>query len=242
MANRNVHSGGDRTYWEELASTRWGAYIADIEQRAILKAHRLSGKPGTALDVGAGGGRWSVLLADQGWSTICTDIDGKTLATCKKRLPTATCIRVKPDDKGFPCESEAVHLLLCIEVPPVIQADWFVSEAFRVLHNGGLVVGVFWNLVSFRGFLAHTTSSFRGSFDYYRFSYPSWRRCLLRRGFSILSEEGYCWFPFRRASNSVFAPGFVRLEERLGLRKLALVSPWIVFIARKLANEHVVSS
>jgi hypothetical protein len=120
-----------------------------------------------------------------------------------------------------------------MEVAPVIQADWFISESFRVLQNDGIIVGVFWNLFSFRGFLAHTRSYFTGNFYFYKISYNSWRMKLLSGGYSIFFEEGCCWFPFWRASNSIFIPAFVNLEKWIGLRKLASISPWIVFIAKK---------
>ena len=239
MPYDDAHFGHDNTYWEKVASTRWGAYVTDIEKQAILRAHDLSRKPATALEIGAEGGRWSKVLADLGWSMICTDINEKSLALCKKRMPTANCILVRPDENKLPCESESVGLLLCIEVAPVIQADWFASEAFRVLQNDGLIVGVFWNLLSFRGYFSHMRSSFKGDFDWYKISYPFWRRKLLSGGYSLLYEEGYCWLPFSRASNSVFVPFFVRLEKYLGLRKLASVSPWVVFIAQKSSKGNL---
>lgn len=240
MAYADTRFGHDTTYWEKVASTRWGASIIDIEKRVILKAHDLSRKPATALEIGAEGGRWSKLLKELGWSMICTDTNEKTLAICKRRIPTANCILVRPDENKLPCESESVSLLLCIEVAPVIQADWFISEAFRVLQNDGLIVGVFWNLLSFRGFFVHTRSYFTDNFDYYKLSYHSWRMKLLCIGYSILYEEGYCWFPFRRASNSVFVPYFVCLEKWLGLRKLVSISPWIIFIAKKSSKGHLI--
>ncbi|GJQ22981.1 MAG: hypothetical protein HBSAPP01_07710 [Candidatus Brocadia sapporoensis] len=129
-------------------------------------------------------------------------------------------------------------MLLCIEVGPVIQADWFINESFRVLQNGGMIVGVFWNLLSYRGLFAHIKASLTGSFDYYKIAYPFWRRKLSNKGYRILYQEGFCWFPFRRASNSVFVPYFISLEKALGLRKLAAISPWIVFIAQKNSKER----
>lgn len=233
MAYDEAHFVDDTTRWEQIAGTRWGAYVTDIERSAILKAHGLSGKPATALEIGAEGGRWSRLLTDLGWRMICTDINENTLATCKKRIPTATCILVRPEDNRLPCEAESVRLLLCIEVPPVIQSDWFISETLRVLQNDGLIVGVFWNLASLRGFFAHLRSAQTGKFDYYKLAYPAWRKELLDNGYSILYEEGYCWFPFRRESNSLLVPSVVRLEKWLRLRNLVLISPWIVFIAQK---------
>lgn len=226
----------DNTRWEKVSLTRWGAYVTDIEKQIILKAHDLSGEPTTALEIGAEGGRWSKLLADLGWKMTCTDISDERLAICKKRIPTANCILVSPDENKLPIESESVDLLLCIEVLPVMQADWFISEAFRVLKNDGLIVGVFSNLLSLRGFFVHLRSSLTKDDDYYKLSYPVWRRKLVGTGYSILYEEGYCWFPFSRASNSVFVPYFVRLEKWLQLHKLPAISPWIAFIARKTSK------
>lgn len=240
MQYDDVHLGHANTFHENVARTRWGAYLTDIEKRAILRAHDLSRRPATALDIGADGGRWSTLLTDLGWSMICTDINDEALAICKERIPTANCILVRPDENKLPCESESVGLLLCMQVPPVLQADWFTSEAFRVLQDDGLIVGVTTNLLSFRGLFAHSRFSLTGSFDYYKLSYLSLRRKLLYSGYSILYEEGYCWFPFRRASNSVFVPYLVRLEKWFGLRKLPLISPWIVFIAQKSSKGRLI--
>lgn len=221
------------TYWEKTAATKWGSYVTDLERFAILKAHELSEKPEIAFEIGVEGGRWSKLLADLGWKLICTDVDEETLAICQKRISTAHCVLVEPDDNRLPSHSESISLLLCMEVAPVIQSDWFIGEASRVLQNDELMVGVFWNLLSLRGSFAHLRSSYTGEYDYYTYSYRMWRRKLLYRGYNLLHEEGFCWFPFRRQSNSKLIPYFVRAEQRLGLRKLPLISPWVVFIAQK---------
>ena len=233
MLGDTGHVGWSETYWERVARTRWGAYMSHVEERALRKAHELSERPTAALDVGAEGWRWSKMLADLGWKMTCTDTDAGALAVCGRRVPTASCVLVGRDERRLPCMSESMGLLLCIEVPPVIQADWFVRESSRVLQNGGLLVGVFWNRTSLRGFAAHCKSRIKGAYDYYRLPYPAWRRMLVRSGYSILHEEGCCWGPFSRTSDSVLVPSFVRTEERLRLRKLPLTSPWIVFIAQK---------
>ncbi|MCK5615890.1 class I SAM-dependent methyltransferase, partial [Candidatus Pacearchaeota archaeon] len=216
------------------AKTRWGAYTTDIEKQAILRANDLFTEPATALEIGCEGGRWSKLLADLGWNMICTDINEESLNICKKRIPAANCTLVNPNDDKISYPSESVNLLLCIEVAPVIQADWFINEAFRVLQKDGFIIAVFWNALSFRGFFTRIKTFLNGNFDYYKIEYPFWKKKFLKRGFEMFYEEGYCWFPFSRASNSVFVPYFTRLEKRIGLRKLTAISPWIVFIAKKI--------
>lgn len=222
-----------QTRWEKVASTRWGTYVTDIEKRTILKAHDLSKKPDTALEIGVEGGRWSKLLAELGWSMTCTDVNHDSLEICKNRIPTANCILVTQGQKEIPLESQSVGLILCIEVAPVIQSDWFIDETYRVLQNNGLIVGVFWNQRSLRGLFAHTRAFFTNEYDHYTISYPTWRKTFLNSGYSILHEQGLCWLPFGRASNSAFIPHLVHLEKWLGLQKLTQLSPWIAFIAQK---------
>ncbi|GJQ22980.1 MAG: methyltransferase domain-containing protein [Planctomycetia bacterium] len=86
--------GHTNTHWEKVAGTRWGAYTTEVEKRAILKAHDLSGESQTAIEIGCEGGRWSKLLTNLGWNMICVDINEAVLKICKKRIPTANCILV----------------------------------------------------------------------------------------------------------------------------------------------------
>ncbi|SRR6266536_210362 len=225
--------------WEHIAiSTAYGLYASEIEKKMILKARSLISKPTTALEIGCEGGRWSKLLSDSGFELICTEINQQNLDICQKRIPTATCILVGPEDSTIPCVTESVGLVLCIEVPQVINAEWFIDEAFRVLQKGGLIVGVFWNRASWRGLLYHSVPALRikGSGQWYWFpqSYSVWRKRLYARGFTIVNEEGYSWPPFRRTSNSSLIPIANRIEHYSGLRKLVSLSPMVVFIAQKV--------
>lgn len=232
---------GTATYWERVAESRWGAYISDVEKRAILKAHDLRGSPSTMLEIGAEGGRWSEMLSELGWRTACTDVDEQAMAACQQRIPTAECNVVGAEDDALPCVSDSVDLLLCIEVPPVMHADWFLGEANRVLREEGLVVAVCFNRLSLRGTLVHLKARITGSYDYYQLSYPAWRRLLKHNGYAVVHQEGYCWFPFRRASDSALVPWFVSFERLLGLRRLPSLSPWVVFIARRLRDTATIA-
>jgi len=164
----------------------------------------------------------------------CTDVDPETLKICKERIPTADCILVQPEETRIPCESNSVGLLLCIEVPPVMNSQWFLDEAFRVLQTNGILVGVFLNLLSLRGLWAHTKARLGHSYDYYKLVYPRWRKELQKEGFRVVYEEGYCWFGFRRDSNSDLVPFVTQVEKCLGLQRIIALSPWVVFIARKV--------
>jgi len=227
------------TFWERAARSRWGTYISDIEKEAILRAQSLAGGPSHALEIGCEGGRWSKMLSDLNWKMTCTDVDAQTLKLCQSRLPEASCILVEPESERIPCETNSVKLLLCVEVPPVVKSRWFPQESQRVLTEGGLVVGVFFNLISWRGLLAHATAPMRGSYDFFELSYRAWKKKLCAKGFSMVQERGFCWFPFRRSSDSGLIPSFVRMERNLGLQNLPELSPWVVFIARKQTESHI---
>jgi SAM-dependent methyltransferase len=237
IGETGVKANTRTTFWEDVATTRWGAYTSDVARRAILRAHELSPVPTTAVDLGCEGGRWSKLLTDLGWNMVCTDVDEEVLRLCQKRIPTAKCLLAKPGGNTLECSSQSADLLLCMEVPPVIHSQWFLLEAERVLRDRGLIVGVFWNRMSFRAMFVNCVNERNSGSALYQRSYSSWKRNLPLRGFRMLYEEGYCWFPFRRKSNSIFIPYFIRLERRLHLHRLIKFSPWIAFIAQKSLLE-----
>jgi SAM-dependent methyltransferase len=241
MITQNVYES-EITSWESVAQSRWGSYISEIEKRAILKAQSISREPSEAIEIGCEGGRWSKLLTNAGWKMTCVDINPKTLSLCQLRLPTARCVLVEPSASIIPCDTRSLALMLCIEVNPVMpESVWFIDEACRVLRPGGMIVGTFLNLLSYRGLIAHFTAPFRGGADYFKFLYPVWRRKLRTRGFTFVHEEGFCWFPFRRASNSALIPALTAAEEYFGLRNVVSLSPWIVFVAQK-GNGAVTNS
>lgn len=227
-----------KTAWEKhVTATRWGKYITDVEQRLILQGQELAGPPATALEIGIGGGRWGRMLSDLGWQITGTDIDRASLDICQERIPNAECICVEPGSEEFPSPSESVRLLLGIEVSEMLECDWFIQEAQRVLEPGGVFVGVFQNRRSLRGMLKNCfpTKGDSNASAHYKVAYSPWRKQMTKHGFNMIEEEGLCWLPFfSRGSDSRMIPAAVALEEKLGLRRIPSLSPWIVFIAQKV--------
>jgi SAM-dependent methyltransferase len=225
------------TYWDRVAeSTTWGRYLTEIEKRVILKAEGWARRPGNALDLGCGGGRWSQMLAARGWKMTCMDVSRPTLAVCKRKVGAANFILSSPEDRNLPVASNSADLALCIEVIPLIEADWFLPEVHRALSDRGLFVGVYINGQSLRGIAWRLKRRLLNGWDgteFYRSSYSAWRRHLLWVGFEMLHEESCCWGPFTRDSNSPLVPACAKMERALRLNRVVTWSPWVVFIARK---------
>ena len=223
------------TFWEQAAATKWGAHVSEVEKTLILEAHHIAGRPGVAVEVGCEGGRWSQMLAELGWQMTCVDINPRVLGICQEKIPGANCILADPKSDTLPLDSNSAGLLLCIEVAPVIESDWFFREAARVLSPGGMLVAVAWNKFSIRGLMSRTVYRVRGkrTGDFYTRSYRWLRGQLSDAGFHVLRQEGFCWSPFGRTSNSPLIRRFIKLERLLRLHRLAAFSPWLALIAEK---------
>ena len=52
-----------------------------------------------------------------------------------------------------------------------------------------------------------------------------------------VDETGFCWFLARRGSNSPLVSLFALLENCLGLWRVVLFDPWVLFIAQKKSQE-----
>jgi SAM-dependent methyltransferase len=221
------------SFWERVALTRWGKYVTRLEERMILRTESSITEPRRVLDFGCGEGRWTKLLTERGWQAICTDLDWKALAKCQKRNPSAQCILARGSETSLPVVSGSLGMILCIEVRGVLQSAWFVPETLRALSPGGVLCGVFHNRMSPRGFLRSCLDRRSRLPSFYLMAYNRWRNNLLRQGFEIVHEEGLCWFPFSRYSDSWLVPICVSLERAAQLHRLPKLSPWVAFAARK---------
>lgn len=228
------------TFWEKNTETKWGHYINEIERKIIIKASDLCENRDLVFEVGCDGGAWLKMLAERGWKNFAgTDVNREPLEICRRRIPNCECILVQPEDTHLPCENQSVDLILVMEVVPVSHSRWFYEEAFRILKPGGLVVGMLTNKFSLRGALYKLmTKMGKKSRDEYQASYSKsygyWKKIIIENGFEFIHEQGYCWFPFGRSSNSFLVPFCTSLERITGLRKFTALSPWIIFIARKI--------
>jgi SAM-dependent methyltransferase len=137
---------------------------------------------------------------------------------------------VRDDERKLPIDTASMDLVICIEVG-VIEEEWFLLEASRVLKPGGIFVGTVWNVLSWRGMAANLKNKLSKKQTFYKRSYLSLRRRLQRSDFEVRAEQGYCWAPFGRHSNSCIVPLATAIERRFGLRRLPRLSPWVIFTA-----------
>lgn len=238
MVTQTLNPVDESTYYEKLGrETTWGRYLSELQKRTIVLAGEVCDGPRTVLEVGADGGRWSTLFVDQGWKAICTDVRPKALEVCQRRLEEAECILVKPTDATLPCVTGGASLILCMEVDPVISSEWFIEEASRVLTPGGVLVATLNNRSSLRAVfhkIARPDEAItRKQQGFYQVSYRDRKKRLSKCGFRMIHEEGCCWPPFARDSNSWLVSPCVQLERCFGLRRLPSLSPWVVFAAQK---------
>ena len=225
-----------RTYWEEVNLSEWSRYLTAVEKRAVLRALEAAGTGGVSLEIGCDGGRWSSMLAERGWSATCTDTRKEALELTKQRLPSARCVLVDPADTTLPGESASIDLLLCIEVEAVSSQQWFIREAARLLRPGGFVVATLLNRSSLRAFVHAARPGNRskaGALGRYEVTYRKWKTRLLQSGLHPIYEEGFCWAPFHRNSNSRMVRGFVAAERLLRLNHLIAISPWVAVVGQK---------
>ena len=228
------------TFWGTVATTKWGQYLTELERRLVTLGNALAGEPGAGIDLGCGSGRWSRQLTDAGWRMTCIDASPKDLAVCQTNVPEAQSILVARDSSVIPCLSRSCGILLCIEVGPVIESNWFVPEVTRVLSDRGILVGVFCNRHSWRGLvgrLKYRLNGRRGANDFYNVDYSSFRKKLTAAGFELVHQEGLCWGPAGRCSDSALVPFYIKLERALRLNRFVAISPWIAFIARKTVES-----
>jgi SAM-dependent methyltransferase len=227
---------GTSRYWDELASRRWGRYISEAETKAVERAQSAAPQPRHALDVGCGGGRWTRMLLERGWSVTASDVDPDAVQSCAARNPAAQCVLVREDDRRLAADDRSVSLVLCIEVLPVVDSDWFLPEVRRVLVPRGRLVTIAWNGTSLRGKVANAVSRIRhgAPHPFYGTPYRVWRQRLEDAGMRIDTVRGLCWFPFGRASDSRMVPVAAALEQRLGLSRLTAFSPWVLVTASRL--------
>ena len=125
--------------WARFYDTKWNTLIATEELYTLDMLDGLKGE--TALDVGAGTGRFTLKLARQGWKVTALDPNPGMLSIAKC---AAACESLpiefihSPIEDGLPVPRDAYDLVVCAltlcHVPDLRDA---IREFHRVLAPGG---------------------------------------------------------------------------------------------------------
>ncbi len=230
-----MEASGATARWERVNESRWGRYISAAEKTLIEDAASQQTGIRRAVDTGCGGGRWTRLLVDRGWSVVSTDVDPIAVGVCRDRVPEADVRLIDSNTTSLPVDDHSSSLVICMEVNAVINSQWFLPEVRRVLVPGGHLVAVVWNRRSLRGGVADGIRRVRGSggHTHYQRSYSSWRRDLKQNGLDVVHEQGLCWFPFSRSSDSALVDAAAFVERRARMNRLISLSPWVLVAAQR---------
>ncbi len=125
--------------WAKFYDTKWNALIAAEELYSLPILENLEGE--TALDVGAGTGRFSLKLARNGWKVTALDSNSQMLSFAKRAAgDEALTIQFihSPIEGGLSTPSTSFDLVVCAltlcHIPDLRDA---IREFHRALAPGG---------------------------------------------------------------------------------------------------------
>ncbi len=217
-------------YYYQQYNTIHGEYTHIVEEKFIARSFSYIKRSALILDISGGGGRFSLPLKSQGFRTVTSDINFKSLSYIRNKNHESGAILVAPGSQNLPFNEEAFDAALCIQAPALVENDkHFFSNVRCFLRPGGILVVTMTNRLSYK-YLFHLLrwKINRKVSRTYGFKVSHILRRATDSGFTILSIQGYNWIPFKKESNSSLIPCFNKTEEISGLRKLPLISPWII--------------
>jgi SAM-dependent methyltransferase len=173
-ANRDQWTSWD---WSSLGeewneSEEWKQALIDDVLRATIPAG------GTVLEIGAGGGRWSEVLAARAERTILVDVTPAVLKLCRERLGERDDVDYRlASGSDLPgVEDRSVDAIwsfdVFVHVAPVDQAG-YLDELARVLRPGGVAA------------IHHADGRNRGKLP----SRGGWRAPMSAHLFAVLARE-----------------------------------------------------
>lgn len=217
-------------YYYRQYSTIQGEYTHIVETKFMARYFNYIKRSALILDISGGGGRFSLQLKSQGFRTVTSDINFKSLSYIRNKNHESDAILVAPGSQNLPFKQEVFDAALCMQVPALVTNDkHFFTNVHCLLRPGGILVVTMTNRLSYK-YLFHSLrrKDKRKVMRTYRFNVSHILRRATDSGFTILSIQGYNWIPFKKESNSALIPFFNKMEEISGLRKLSLISPWII--------------
>ena len=208
-----------------------GRYKTDRQLSFIRRV--LAGKM-RILDVGGGGGRLAIPLAQLGHDITVVDISAEALELLRSR--TGETVAVACSDLMSFAPSATFDVTLVIDTLKYVS-DASVAEAFAKVNSflapGGLFVIAEINQGSWRNRLSERLGR-RAGLRYNIATADGYRRALVSAGFETVQEQGFLWMPLPFNSDSPLVRWFERVEAALHLGSWVRQSPWLLIAARKV--------
>ena len=184
------------------------------------------------LDIGGGGGRLAIPLANLGHRVTVIDPSMEALDLLTRRAGHEIEV-IHSDIMGLLC-SERFDVAMTIDmlkyVTAVSLSDIF-SKVNSILLMGGTLLISEINKNSWRSHLSELLGRRR---QRYNIESPAgYKNALRQAGFEIESITGFSWMPFRFNSNSPLIGLFRGMEETLHLGDWIGQSPWLLIAAKK---------
>jgi SAM-dependent methyltransferase len=217
-----------------------GKYLTQVEGSFIEECLMLHlTKPAVIFDAGGGTGRFAIPLYRNGYRVIVEETNPLPLKLLLNREPAIPLILLDSKAKLFPIKESSVDCVLCMEVPSLIESEWFFCECNRILKQNGIIIFTIYNRHSYKGFYKKfVLKEDFGKHPWQKFNYASsFQQIKLRlknAGFELTRAKGYNWLPASYASNTKLTPYFAAIERLLCLGLLLSLSPWIITQARKI--------
>lgn len=201
-------------------------------QLAFIRA-ALPGRAVRILDVGGGGGRLAIPLAEDGHHVTVVDISAQALELLNRR--TGDRVDLACSDLMSYAPSAPFHVALVVDTLKYMAGASPTDVFAKVgswLSPGGLLVIAEINEGSWRNHLSERLGRRQGR-PYNIATAEGYRRALTAAGFKILAERGFLWMPLPFNSDSLLVGAFARLEAALGLGRWIDQSPWLLIAARR---------
>ena len=186
------------------------------------------------LDVGGGGGRVAIPLAQDGHDVTVIDISAEALELLGARNGAA--IEVGHSDLMSYTASATYDVTLVIDtlkyISEVPTAEVF-GKVNALLEPGGLIIIAEINEGSWRNRLSERMGR-RSGFEYNVETAAGYRVALADAGFEMAKEQGFLWMPLPFNSDSRLVRVCERVEAALRLERWIAQSPWLLIAARKI--------
>jgi SAM-dependent methyltransferase len=187
---RHVHPTAARGFSRAAASYSRGRPDFPPEARDWLQTDLGLGAGKTALELGAGTGKFTRLLAATGASIVAVEPVAAMLERLAADFPDVTALR--GDAQNLPLASGIADTVICAQAFHWFATPAALAEIHRVLRPGGML-GLIWNVrdpsVDWVAKLTEIMAPYEG--DAPRYDHGEWRHVFPARGFGPLQERSF---------------------------------------------------